>query len=344
MRATYRDRNGGGASGFTLVELLVVIAIIGVLVALLLPAVQAAREAARRSQCSNNLHQIGLATQNYIASKGTLPCGYARTADHVRSGVRFVKNGLLADLLQFIEGEATYRRVDFDYYKKPGVTVYQDPTRDVVVEAYLCPAWPDQRVITSAPTGYEYQMGAIATYTGVAGAFVEGGMTFDTSFGKLPDNGAFVMMQTTGSGSGGPFGGGPTKVLTGYARKLNEIVDGTSNTFLIGEFVHRDCCFAQFKEDPPGNTRPWYLAGFEDGPYAMKVLEYAPNVCVVRDPSRCITTAINFNHLPMGSFHAGLTQFVNIDGSVRSIPDDIDLVVYKALATVNGEETSAVGL
>src|SRR5690349_14786645 len=96
------------AGGFTLVELLVVIAIIGVLVALLLPAVQAAREAARRSQCSNNLKQIGLGVQNYMSSKkDRLPLGYEGKT------TSFSKRHLFTAILPYMEQQSIYNQIDF---------------------------------------------------------------------------------------------------------------------------------------------------------------------------------------------------------------------------------------
>ncbi|MCC6492825.1 MAG: DUF1559 domain-containing protein [Pirellulales bacterium] len=326
--------------GFTLVELLVVIAIIGVLVALLLPAVQAAREASRRAQCSNNLHQMGLAALNHVAANGGLPPGYGRTAEHVKTGKSFIKKGLFTSLLQYLEGQTTYSRIAFDY----GSAMYfNDPVRDVVVDAFICPSWPDEKIGTSAPPNYDYYLGAYATYAGVSGAVRNRGeKLFNSSFGRLPDNGAFTMTEVP-SGSSSPFGAGTA--LVGYSRKLKEVSDGTSNSLLVGEFVHRDCCFGSLVETAPGNVRPWYVSGYTDGPYSMKVAENPPNVCVVRNPQNCLTgQAINFNHLPLGSFHPGLTQFVMVDGSVRAIADNIELDVYKDLATVNGEEVNGAPL
>ncbi|WP_197530807.1 DUF1559 family PulG-like putative transporter [Bythopirellula polymerisocia] len=326
--------------GFTLVELLVVIAIIGVLVALLLPAVQAAREAARRAQCSNNLHQMGLGAQNYASTHNSLPTGYGRTLEHIEENVNFVKHGLFVDILPYMEQGNVYDQMIFDYYKT-GKPYFEDPARDSVVESYICPSWPDAKITLSADPNYEYQLGALNSYTGVGGAVRNRGEALiASSFGSIPDNGAFLMEEIR-------YGGGarPKIARIGRERKLAEIQDGQSNTFMIGEFVHRACCLGQLVEAPPGNVRPWYVSGFSDGPYAFKVLETSPNACVVRNSGDCVTgNAINFNYLPLGSFHPGTTQFVNIDGSVHSISDDIDIEIYKDLATANGEEPVNVAL
>src|SRR5437763_14424728 len=106
MRAPLSSRRG-----FTLVELLVVIAIIGVLVALLLPAIQAAREAARRTQCGNNLKQLGLALHNYIsAKKDVLPGGYFQ---EFKTPGGYQGESFFVRLLPYLEEQAIYDRWDF---------------------------------------------------------------------------------------------------------------------------------------------------------------------------------------------------------------------------------------
>ncbi|BBO33866.1 DUF1559 domain-containing protein [Lacipirellula parvula] len=345
-----RIRRSRGLAGFTLVELLVVIAIIGVLVALLLPAVQAAREAARRAQCSNNLKQMGLAAQNYAAAKNTLPAGYDRTKEEADKNINFSKRGVLTSMLHYIEGQTAYNQIVFDYVNKANNDPYADPAKNVVIDSFICPSWTDAKNTPTAAPGFEYQIGALCTYSGIAGAIRNRGETLfpsDQGFGDIPDNGALTMQIVKGAASSSPFGGsGAKNLLIGRARTLKEITDGQSNSLFVGEFVHRECCFTSPVEDAPGNVRPWYLAGYKDGPYSMKVAETTPNACVVRDSRNCPGAAGStlFNHLPMGSFHPGITQFVFIDGSVHNVTDNIELEVYKDLATVNGDEAVSIAL
>ena len=299
MPPTSSRRCDRTALAFTLVELLVVIAIIGILVALLLPAVQAARESARRMHCTNNLKQMGLAMHNYATNYGGFfPPGSPGMVAH----------GLFTHMLPYLESQNVYDLMDLN-----GRT-HDDPARSVVIPEYHCPSYPFPILLAADDVTFFFQWGALTTYQGAGGksgrdvdAFRQG------SEGPMPYNGMFGW---------------------GIVRQLRQVVDGLSNTWAMGEFVHRDLLGGTWAKHP-GNVRPWILGGNHDtyGSYAFKVLELAPNTQLDR-----AADGVPFNWLPMGSFHPGLTMFLVADGSVHSVLDSVSFKTYAAMATINGSE------
>ena len=166
--------------GFTLVELLVVIAIIGILIAMLLPAVQAAREAARRMQCTNNLKQLGLAAHLYADSHNNqFPIANPAVSRH----------GLFTHLLPYLEQQAFYDQLDLD-----GKTTSEPvELREVVVDAYVCPSFSEGAMHEDS---LSFRHGARTTYQGVGGSLdassiVSGEYIPSSDFGSVPRNGVF---------------------------------------------------------------------------------------------------------------------------------------------------------
>ncbi len=152
-----RTSDSRSIAAFTLVELLVVIAIIGILVALLLPAVQTAREAARRSQCTNNLKQMALACQNYMSTNNDrLPMGFAGKPE--TAGANYNKRGLFTEILPFMEQQDVYDRIVFDYGRDPFNP--PDPMADKVIPAYVCPSWSEPVVMSGFAPVEPYKNGA----------------------------------------------------------------------------------------------------------------------------------------------------------------------------------------
>lgn len=144
---TYR-RNNDPRYGFTLVELLVVIAVIGILVALLLPAVQAAREAARRVQCMNNVRQIGLAIANYESANRRLPSGWTDWRQTTKPGW-----GVCHALLSFMEQSNTASRLDTNFAIDSSVNI---PYLQTVVPTFICPSDPADSIFElGADTGVD---------------------------------------------------------------------------------------------------------------------------------------------------------------------------------------------
>src|SRR5262245_16404797 len=181
---------------FTLLELLLVIAIIGILISLLLPAVQKIRTAADRIRCANNLRQIGLALHNYHDTLGRLPPGVSSK----RSGERYPRMTWLARLLPYIEQDALWRATLGAYSLQPWP--YADPPHigfSMPIRLFSCPA--DSRTLDPQET-HKRRRAALTSYVGVLGT------AYDRKDGVLYLN---------------------SKV------RLTDITDGTSNTILVGE-------------------------------------------------------------------------------------------------------------
>jgi prepilin-type N-terminal cleavage/methylation domain-containing protein len=219
-------RNRKVVHGFTLVELLVVIAIIGILVALLLPAVQAAREAARRIQCANNCKQIGLALHNYHDTFKSLPIAW--WVDMTTAAPRLNGHSWGIDILPFIEQMPLYiqfnsRLAPLDQFSPPNVAVV-----GTKLSAFVCP---------SAPGGLDrmYTFNAAPTLPVTATSIAPSDYIVSTGV-----RGAFANIAYKGNAGGNRRGvlGVQTPSFLGGDQdtsRLADITDGTSNTFMIGE-------------------------------------------------------------------------------------------------------------
>jgi len=289
---------------FTLVELLVVIAIIGILVAMLLPAVQAAREAARRSQCTNNLKQLSLALLTYHQAVGRFP----------PPGISSNQVSWWVLILPYLEQKPLYDQFDF----KQGNWNQPEKLRvaAVAVPVFFCPSSTDDEDRRSGHSSEVYPSGGPRVFTA-------------HYFGVLGPNGTNnyvsppVAYKCTGLTE--TFGGYCTQGSFLYPTGLDvaSVRDGTPNTLFIGEIAW------------PG--MPYYRA-FTRGYYWESsrgtLLLFAKNVQYPIN-SRNTTT---WNNTSFGSLHPGGAHFAMVDGSVRFFSQYTDQNVYMALASRNGEE------
>lgn len=300
---------------FTLVELLVVIAIIGILVGLLLPAVQAAREASRRMQCSNNLKQIGLAIHNYESTYKRFPIG---------SVVRINFDPPRGDgwtwhsrILPYLEQTALYDRVSSVIGTDRGTRDSPEQVlagRTTRLSFFQCPSHPDG-VSNPAKAGYQ-----LSTYNGVCGS---------TTF----NNDQVDELSDLGYRGNGIF------FLNSNIR-IADVSDGTSNTFLVAE-VQDELRGAPNSNRMPGSDRKYNFASGSDGNPPQDISEFLIGM-EADDPINANTRDGN-GHFSndgeyAGSYHVGGAQFVLTDGSVRFVSQNINITTYRALSTrANGE-------
>jgi len=349
MNASPSVRRGPG--GFTLVELLVVIAIIGVLVALLLPAVQAAREASRRMSCGNNMKQIGLGLHNFESNYGYLP-PWAFNFEPAPAGnsLGAQKQGHppLAMILPYMEqGNITNAtRVDrsaIDPINWPPPWGTAPASRNTV-KSYICPS--------SLPRSIDYGPYFVSQGVPNAGApFVLGATDYAVVRGAHNNfrNACAPSMPDPSNQSGVMGADGemepPGTLKRGRAR-LAEITDGTSNTIMVGEDAGRHQVYAKGKKLVVPNAIGavgWTLnAAYGDVNTAIEIRGFSPDGQTA-DGGCCILNCSNGRSTPFTkgqfySFHPSGLMTLRADGSVQFLSENAPTLVVVALVTRSGGE------
>ena len=309
-----RNRKRSGLkplTGFTLIELLVVIAIIGVLVGLLLPAVQTAREAARRNACLNNFKQVGLAVHGYHDSYRHFPPGVTGGACGSQipawngASTQFKGHSFLVLILPFMEETALFARCDLtaNFDAAPFTTAVNGVSiNGTKISSVLCPSQPLSQSLSSA------QPGATTHLYAVLGPR-----------GTNPATGTQYSRCQAGAG-GWPAMQGVLGVNSSHSFK--DVTDGSSSTFLT----------AELSWDGANVYRPW-TRGFSSDVFSGsgKSLLYSLG-------STPFGATSSFNSVSFGSNHPQGCHFGMADGSVRFINESVALVTLKSLASRNGGE------
>ena len=304
--------------GFTLVELLVVIAIIGILVALLLPAVQSAREAARRIQCRNNLKQLGLAALNHESSHSFYPSGgwgWYWGGDPDRGFGRKQPGGWIYNLLPYFEQQSLHDlgSGQTDSQKKTeAAKVFATP-----LSMLNCPSRRAAHVWDCSGSFTVYNAGSTPQAARTDYAANLG----DSSTGSVPGPPRGTSTATDLDDWSGWPSWQPSRTGVLYLRSelsIASIRDGTTNTFLIGEkYLGTD---DYYKPGTMGDNRGMYQGeDFDNSRWT-----------VASHPPLQDTSGVT-NDRCFGSAHAGTTTFVFCDGSVHSISYSIDIDTYKRL-------------
>ena len=335
---------------FTLVELLVVIAIIGVLVALLLPAVQAAREAARRMSCSNNLKNIGLAIINFEGTSKKFPVGihYGVPQCQVPSeycDIAMTGKGWIVDILPYLEQPAMHDgmklgfndpsrsagAMKFAATSSGGRGMGRKEIREFMLKQLPVLTCPSDDSATTRPTNQFWWNGievATTNYKGVLGdnVVVPGFSQWRVDGGGVKRDGSAPDCHDGLEECNGIL----WRNNYGHDITLRKVTDGTSNTFVVGETV--------VGQDPHST------AYFSDGDWAG--VSPALNFFLPVEEMDKVNAGQSEKWAWVRGFrsrHPGGAHFVMVDGSVHYINEGVDHQVYRALGTKDGGEAHGLG-
>jgi prepilin-type N-terminal cleavage/methylation domain-containing protein/prepilin-type processing-associated H-X9-DG protein len=338
-------------AGFTLVELLVVIAIIGTLVALLIPAVQAARATARQTQCMNNLKQLGMAMISFESSKQRLP-GYVQVVKRDQAtwvGASFVPaaNGVVVDNVPTIANafNVSWAAVILPNMERQDIwdrvidvtsTVSNAPLKIVPIESFICPADTDATANAELPA-LTYSANTGGWDRNGSGIFLPITETSAVKQGDTTDNGVFMNLAA--------YDRIPTKPPQA---RLSKIRDGASTTILLSENVNKDYesfPFTWFGGDDNGGN-PQFGTEQQLGIVWVTEANPAPGTGIInqerinRDSATGapVWSPQQTNFARPASTHNGGVNVVFADGHTMFVREDMDYTVYQRLLTSNGKK------
>lgn len=305
--------------GFTLIELLVVIAIIAILIGLLLPAVQKVREAAARAQCANNFKQMALAVHGYHDQYGLFPPGGITEGFCCSTQSRTTWT---IEILPFIEQQSIYQMYNNNVTNENAANA---PVRVLRIKTYECPSDASEggMGVTNRPasgpgSSLQYMYGSYRAVSGRANITAPLGWMDNAEGLALPRHYMGVLHTVW-----------PARGLN--QERMASIVDGTSNTLLLGEYHTRT------------NARRRTFWAYTYTSYNQSSVHPASHT-YLNDFTRCeqISASLGLDNRPcrraFGSFHSGGSNWAMADGSVRFIPQSVDMNLLANMATINGGE------
>jgi prepilin-type N-terminal cleavage/methylation domain-containing protein/prepilin-type processing-associated H-X9-DG protein len=337
--------------GFTLIELLVVIAIIGVLIGLLVPAVQKVREAASRAECENNLKQIGIAVHDYHDSYKRFPIGKGHSYTNTVPGAKvYARWSVHSQLLPFLEQEPLYRSIDFNFPPEtPGMgnnlvnfmPAYQNPNRENAaacrtgVKGFLCPSdpvvpppdWPGQNnYYASQGLSFLCDLSEAQRSTLVPQAFPDGVFYFlsDVRIAKLTDG----TSQTAMFSEKKRGRGAPNPDLDMFIMPNQTTLDATFQT----------CMSLDPKTTPPLTSKQGF--SWVMGEMCCTTYNHVapPNTRTCAAPNFPGNMSNMAMQVPPSSYHTGGVNLLMCDGSVHFITNNINLDTWRGMGTRGGNE------
>lgn len=348
-------------SGFTLIELLVVISIISVLIGLLLPAIQAARESARRMQCSNNLKQLGLAVHSYEGAKKHLPPGYASESDAVPPlAERDSKTwdappgwGWGAYLLPYLEQSSIGVSVHMD---EPIWKPDHAPLIRATIETFLCATVSAERdpFLVTDPSGNPLTIAGRQVELGRSHYVASHGQ--ESCWGECGGAPTAVMFTNiyTSETTEIEHHGDVAKVADGpfyrnSKTRFSEVGDGLSNTIFLGEHSSKLSDKTWVGVIPGALTLPKFQspANGDDAAATLVLVHGGPSGGELDITGFPIIHPINFPTFHVGQMYSEHQGGGNVglgDGSVRFVSENVDLILWAEMSSINEGEVSTEGL